>query len=179
MIRIIIKLIKCINIFLIFLLSVMYINYQCNSKSFDIYNKSYNKNIKKYYNDKIIYVPKINLYKKIEKANNNFSNMNYNIVYYNNFNVNDKIILFAHSGMGFGTYFNRIDELNKSDELFLFDKNKEYKYYVYDKYLVNENDIYLMNNEMNSNKLLLITCDKNDKSKRLIVQLYLKSVKNL
>lgn len=156
----------------------------------DIYslidNELYNKEvINSYYNynnhhsyEIIIYIPSINLKRVVKKANNDFSNLNDNLVYYNNINYNKKIIIFGHSGMGYGTFFNRIDELKKNDTLYLYNDIYKITYKVDKKIIVNKEDISILKDE-DSPILLLITCKKNDKNRRIVVKLYQKSVQTL
>ena len=144
-------------------------NYSNNIKT-----KFLNKNIKptKMPNEKYISIPKINLYHEIIKADDKFNNLNNNIVYYKNLNIDEKIILFGHSGIGFGTYFNRIDELIIGDIMYLYLNNNTYKYTVINTYLISKYDVNILDN--NDNKILLITCDKKNKNNRLVVELNLK-----
>ena len=46
-------------------------------------------------------------------------------------------------------------------------------------YDVKKEDIFILENEYNSYKLLLITCNKKIKNNRLVIELKLKSAKNL
>ena len=127
------------------------------------------------YNEKILEIPKINLKLEVIKADEDFGNLNNNLVYYNYFNPDNKIIIFGHSGAGFGTYFNRLDELNINDIAYLIINGKKYYYYVNDVYEVSKNATYILKNEYDSKKLLLVTCVKGDKNKRLVVELSLSS----
>jgi len=175
----IIRIIKLLNVLVLVYISMIYIISKTNIDVFNNYNKNYITNNNKYYEDIVIEIPKINLYNKVYKAKDNFSNLNNNIVYYKNFDVNNKIILFAHSGIGYGTYFNKIDELNDGDRVYLYYKDKRYEYYVHNTFIIDENTVDILNEEEKSNKLLLITCDKKHKDKRIVVQLFLKGVKNV
>lgn len=133
----------------------------------------------KYSNKKVLNIPKIGLNLYIKKANDNFSNLNKNIVYYKTFNPQDKIIIFGHSGVGYSTYFNRLDELKKEDIASICYENACYEYILNNTYIVNSNAVYLLNEEPNSKKLLLITCDKKNKNKRLVAEFIRKSVKTI
>lgn len=149
----------------------------------DVYNKvniSYNKlNYNNISNNIIISIPKIKLNKKVVKANKNFSNLSNNLVYYNSFNSCDKNLIFGHSGLGFGTYFNRIDELSNNDLLYIIKGNVKYTYLFKSKYIIDETDTFILNDEKNSKKLLLITCHKVHKNKREVVEFNLKCTKNV
>ena len=68
------------------------------------------------YSDKIMLdIPKIKLKEYVKKALDDFSNLDNSLVYYKEFDINDKIVIFGHSGMSYGSYFNRINELKKQD----------------------------------------------------------------
>lgn len=123
----------------------------------------------------MIEIPRINLFLNVEKADDNFQNLDESLVYYKYFNPDNKIIIFGHSGVGFGTYFNRLDELNINDIAYLIINGKKYYYYVNDVYEVSKNATYILKNEYDSKKLLLVTCVKGDKNKRLVVELSLSS----
>lgn len=145
------------------------------------------KEVESYYNNDtsfnyksnlVLNIPSINLDLVVKKANGDFSNLDKNLVYYKRNYFHDKIIIFGHSGLGYGAFFNRLDELNKSDKAYLYkDKNKAI-YEVTDTYYVSYKDVYILNND-EKGTLLLVTCKKNDKSLRLVVKLSLKSIKTL
>ena len=125
---------------------------------------------KKNNNIKLI-IPSINLNYNIRKNQSNFNNLNSSLVYFNNIDPNNKIIIFGHSMMGKGVLFNRIDELKNNDICYLYINKNKYKYFVNNIYLVNKNKVQLLDEEKDSKKLILITCSKKYKNKRLIVEL--------
>lgn len=127
-------------------------------------------------NEKVLFIPKINL---MEVLNDDINKLDYRLIYYNNFDINNKIIIFGHSKVGYGIYFNRLDELKIGDISYLYYKRIEYKYEVINIYDVKKEDIFILENEYNSYKLLLITCNKKIKNNRLVIELKLKSAKNL
>lgn len=198
MIEKIINVFKIINILIVFIFSLILISdyyakdeyldskYLYNNK--DSYNKvnvkydkvNYSSNNVNYKNNNInILIPKIKLNKSVVKANENFSNLDNNLVYYRAFNVYDKNIIFGHSGLSFGTYFNRIDELSDNDFLYIIKDNIKYKYTFKSKYVIDETDTFILNNEIDSKKLLLITCHKIHKNKRIVVEFTYKCTKNV
>ncbi len=130
-----------------------------------------------YLNYEVLEIPKINLLEKLEKNKNNFSNLDSSLVYYEDLNYNNRIIIFGHSGMGYNTYFNRLNELKLGNYAYLYyDKYKLYyslnKIYIVDKY-----DTSIMYDTVNKKELVLITCVKNNKNKRLLLKFGLKTVK--
>ena len=166
------RLFSFIIIIIYFSLSIYLISFSCEVKKV---TSSYEVNNGHAYNEKILEIPKINLKLEVIKADEDFGNLNNNLVYYNYFNPDNKIIIFGHSGVGFGTYFNRLDELNINDIAYLIINGKKYYYYVNDVYEVSKNATYILKNEYDSKKLLLVTCVKGDKNKRLVVELSLNS----
>lgn len=171
------KIIKVLILFLYFFVCVYLIE---RSFKYDNVKSNYKVNTGHLFsNEKMIEIPKINLFLIVEKADDNFQNLDESLVYYKYFNPDDKIIIFGHSGMGTGTYFNKLDELNNNDMVNLYFDGKVYKYEFNKSYVVSKTATYLLENEENSKKLLLITCKRNDKNKRVVVELVLKSSKTL
>lgn len=132
-------------------------------------NSSYNK-----LKNSLLEIPKIGLSCTLLKADDDFGNLDNGLVYYNQLNPQDKIIIFGHSGMGRGVYFNRLDVLKVGDVATLFIDGKSYAYLVEKTYLIDETEVDVLDDEENSGKLLLITCDKTEKRKRLVVALRLR-----
>ena len=104
-------------------------------------------------------------------------NLDNSLVYYKVLNPLNKIVIFGHSGAGYGTYFNRINELIKGDNLYLYHRKNVYLYEVLKSYKISENDISILKNDQNKRELYLITCLKHEKNKRLVVKLALKRAK--
>ena len=132
-----------------------------------------------YSNDIILEIKKINLKQKVIKADDDFSNLDNHLVYYKSFNPLNKVIIFGHSGLGYGAFFNRLDELKIGNKAFVYNKEKCYEYSIYDIKIVDEDAIYLLDDEENSHKLYLITCDKKRKNKRLVLYLKLNNIKSI
>ncbi len=132
-----------------------------------------------YKNYKVLSIPTINLKNVVVKAEKDFSNLNKSLVYLNEFSPYDKMIIFGHSGMGVGTYFNRLNLIKIGDEATIQSGFKVYAYKVFRIYTVGSKDVKILNEEKGSSKLLLITCDRKNKEKRLVVELLLKYVKTL
>lgn len=167
------KIINTIVILLYFLASLYLIDTSYKTKTINtIYNKNYKYDNK---DEKRLIIPKINVDLPVVKADPNFDNLDDNLVYYKNFNINNKIIIFGHSGMGVGTFFNKLDELKKGDIAYLKFNSKTYLYEVLSFYNIDKKDTYILNEEENSNKLLLVTCTRGKKNKRYVVNLVQKN----
>lgn len=132
----------------------------------------------RYEDDMVIEIPKINLKNAVVKSSSDFKELNESLVYYKNNDYNKKIVVFGHSGMGYGTYFNRLDDLNKNDFLYLYTKGKKITYEVEDTYTINEDDLRILKEEKNK-ELYLVTCLKSNKNMRLVLKLRYKSAKTL
>ena len=122
-------------------------------------------------NKNILSIPKINLHQEVLETDDTFYNLNNNLVYYKKIDPEERIIIFGHSGIGYGTYFNRIDELEENDEAYLYLKSGAFKYHVKSTYLISKYDVYILENKGKTHDLLLITCYKKDKNKRFVVEL--------
>ncbi len=131
---------------------------------------TYLNNPSSYTDDKfIIEIPKVNISNIVVRANKGFSNLKNNLVYYNNADPKNKIIIFGHSGMGSGTYFNRLDELKTGDNILLINNKSSFLYLIEDIYHVSENDVSILKEEKNKKKIVLVTCLKKEKDKRLVI----------
>ena len=124
-----------------------------------------------YYYKPLIVIPKINLKSTVIKASNDFSNLDKNLVYYKYFDPNDKIVIFGHSGAGYGTYFSKLNELQNGDILYVYYEDACYKYSVYDIKYIDETNLDILNIDKENSVLYLVTCTKKDKNKRLLVKL--------
>lgn len=131
-----------------------------------------------YKSNLILRIPKINLTSIVKKSDDDFKNLDSYLVYYKHDNYKEKIIIFGHSGMGYGVHFNRLDELLVGDIAYIYKNRFEITYEVSKKYTVLDTQVNLLNNDKRG-ILLLITCEKKDKNKRLVVELTLKGSKTL
>ena len=82
------------------------------------------------------------------------------------------IVLVAHSGIAYNILFDRLDVLGIEDEVNLYFNNIKYIYKVKRILKKDKKDI-LSTIKNNKNTLILITCDKKEKDKNLIVYLEL------
>lgn len=154
---------------------MVYIDFKNKVEVESYYNNNSSFNYK---SNMIIDIPSINLKATVKLADNDFKNLDDGLVYYKYNDYKNKIIIFGHSGIGYGTYFNRLDELTFNDNVYLY-KDKLKITYVVDKiYDIKSTNIDILYND-EKERLLLITCKKNDKNKRLVVNLNVKSVKTL
>ena len=118
-------------------------------------------------------IKKININNNLYDINSKLNDIKYNIMINKSSILPDKdnsiMILQAHSGNSNISYFNRLNELEKNDEINLIINNIDYKYIVYKIYEAKK-DYTIEYNQINNEKLLILTtCSTNDKTKQLII----------
>lgn len=166
-------------IILIFLVKDLFINIVITYENKQAVESYYNNDTSfNYKSNLVLNVPSINLELVVKKADDDFSNLNKSLVYYERNDFHDKIIIFGHSGLGYATFFNRLDELSNDDKAYLYKNKKKATYKVTDVYYVSEKDVYILNND-EADTLLLVTCKKTNNSYRLVVKLLLENVEFL
>lgn len=171
------RIICLISLFLIIKECICWI--YINSKNNHEVNSYYSNNSSfNYKSSMVINIPVINLNTVVRLSDDNFNNLKYGLVYYKNSNYNEKIIIFGHSGMGYGTYFNRLDELKEEDLVYLYKDKLKVTYKVDKIYDVLDTEISILNND-EKRTLLLVTCQKKHKNRRLVIHLLLKSTQTL
>lgn len=150
-------------------------------------NSSNDKMVKAYFNnnssfnyngDMVLSIPSINLETVVKKADNEFKLLDRYLVYYKNNNYKAGIVILGHSGMGYGTYFNRLDELDNKSNVYIYKDKLKLTYQFKEKMNVKETQINILNSAK-ANELILITCKKSVKDERLVVKLVLKSAKTI
>ena len=135
---------------------MVYIDFKNKVEVESYYNNNSSFNYK---SNMIIDIPSINLKATVKLADNDFKNLDDGLVYYKYNDYKNKIIIFGHSGIGYGTYFNRLDELTFNDNVYLY-KDKLKITYVVDKiYDIKSTNIDILYND-EKERLLLITCKK-------------------
>lgn len=148
------KSIKLISI----LLFILNINGSVYYKDLKINNVD-NSNIKldDYY--MIINIPKINLYKDINKIDSIYNDVNLGIEL---LHEEEKLIVLAsHRGNSYIAYFNNLYKLNMNDVVRLCANKKWREYKVIDKYYIEKNGKARIKRNKGKNTLALITCVKN------------------
>ena len=172
----------CISLFMII---YVYADYKENTvlikKYFDT-NSLANKSIETSKEENylgILEIPKIKLkrgFYNIESKNNN---VNKNIQVLKKSQLpsieNNILALASHSGNGIYSYFNKINNLNISDLLYIYYLDKKYIYEINDIYKIEKNG-NLEISYTNNSQLILTTCDKLDKTKQLVIKSQLKEI---
>lgn len=78
----------------------------------------------------------------------------------------------GHNSRTYGRHFNRLEELQKGDELFVDTGTESYTYKVTDSYVVEAEDVWVLGDTIDGAEITLITChySKEGKVQRLIVK---------
>ena len=124
--------------------------------------------IKENKNDSIgkLIINKIDLKEELYDINNSKNNIEEHVTILNQ--IDNTIVLAAHSGTGPIAYFERLDELNINDEVYLYLNNNKYKYIVIDIWEEKKNG-YIHINKSNKKQLILTTCSPKKVNYQLIV----------
>ena len=110
----------------------------------------------------ILEIPKINLKRGLVDKNSSSNNVNKNIytvkeTTYPDERINSHIILAAHSGNSYVSFFNNLKKLDMKDRVYLYYKGTKYIYEVYDRYEIKKTgkaELKLTN----TSDITLITC---------------------
>jgi sortase A len=79
--------------------------------------------------------------------------------------------LAGHNSKAEGRHFNRLGELDRADEIKIFDGAFTYKYVVFDSFPAEDGDIWPLQNLYNDSVLTMVTCDySKPQAGRLVVQ---------
>lgn len=123
----------------------------------------------------ILDIPKINLKKELYDLKDARNNVNKNILVHESSNFPKKIILASHSGTGEHAYFKNLYKLKENDIIKIYYQNKIYEYIINEIEEQNKTGkLYLK--ESYYEKLILITCTKNNNKTQIIYYSNLKSI---
>lgn len=110
----------------------------------------------------VLEIPKIHLKKGIVDKNSSYNNVDKNIyvvketTFPNEQNVSH-IILAAHSGNSYVSYFKNLKQLNIKDDIYFYYQNVKYIYEVVNKYEIPKTGTAVLK-ETNTSDITLITC---------------------
>lgn len=125
----------------------------------------------------IIEIEKINLKKELYEVNNPKNNVDINIFVHKNSIFPNNIILASHSGNGRHAYFKNLFKLKKEDIIKIYNQGKVYKYIIEEIEEQNKTGKLYIKNSLDD-RLILITCHKNNKS-QVIYYSKLVSIKDI
>ena len=91
---------------------------------------------------------------------------------------NGNLIIAAHSGNSYISYFKNLYKLSNDDVAYVYFNNIKYTYKVAGKYDVEKTGKVVIHRDNKKNTLTLITCSQTDKSKQIVYILELESEVN-
>ncbi|MCY6354597.1 class D sortase [Clostridium sp. ZS2-4] len=125
------------------------------------YKSEENKKIRKIYeNAAILKIDKINLYMPILEGETK-ENLRTTVCHMKNTGKLGKVGNYAIAGhrcYSYGKHFNRLDEVEVGDNIIIFSQDKEYKYKVFNKFIVKPEEVEVLNGNGKDKMITLITC---------------------
>lgn len=119
---------------------------------------------KLYYENPIIEIEKIDLKQEFYPYDKDKNVVDKNIQVINGSKmpdvVNSNLILASHSGNSSIAYFKNLDKLNVSDTVYIYYKDRKYKYVIADIYEVEKTGYVEIKRRHDKNTLTLITCKR-------------------
>jgi len=116
----------------------------------------------------ILKIPKINLYRNLYRKESNKNNIEENVTILKE-STENHLILAAHSGNSMVSFFNRLDELNLEDSIYIDYKGQTNEYFVTKiKEVLKNGKLFLVQDE-NKMKITLTTCSRNHEERQLII----------
>ena len=114
----------------------------------------------------VLEIPKIGLKRGFYNVGNRYNNIEYNVTMVSGSNlpdvVNGNLILMAHSGDAYISYFAYLYRLNIGDMAYVTYRGRKYQYKIVNIYEVKKNGIVTIRRNENKTTLTMITCTKNN-----------------
>ena len=114
----------------------------------------------------VLEIPKISLKRGFYNVGNRYNNIEYNVTMVSGSTlpdvVNGNLILMAHSGDAYISYFAYLHRLNVGDTAYVTYKGRKYQYKLVNIYKVKKNGVVTIRRNKNKTSLTMITCTKND-----------------
>ena len=114
----------------------------------------------------VLEIPKIGLKRGFYNVGNRYNNIEYNVTMVSGSNlpdvVNGNLILMAHSGDAYISYFAYLYRLNIGDMAYVTYRGRKYQYKIVNIYEVKKNCIVTIRRNENKTTLTMITCTKNN-----------------
>lgn len=126
----------------------------------------------------IIEISKIKLKKELYEINDTRNDVNKNILVHQNSTFPNNIILASHSGNKRNAYFKNLYKLKIGDKLSIYYQNKLYEYIIEDIEEQDKTGSLYLKEDLNE-RLILITCTKNNNRTQMIYYSKLKSIKDI
>ena len=114
----------------------------------------------------LLRIPKINLKRGFYNVDSRYNTIEYNVTLLKGSDMPDvkdgNLVLIAHSGTAWISYFDKLYKLNKGDKAYIDYKGYEYAYTIKNIYKVPKNGYVTIVRNYNKTTLTLITCTRND-----------------
>ena len=118
-------------------------------------------------------IPSINFTGNIYDKKSKLNDIDKNIIILNDSDLpsdkNGIVLIGGHSGIGQYAYFKNLNKVKIGDKLIITYDNIKYYYEVNNYYLEKKDGNIRINNFNNINKLILYTCNPNDKKNYLVI----------
>ena len=112
----------------------------------------------------ILEIPRINLKKGLVDPNSSLNDVSQNIEILNPVSMPDKenstFILASHSGNANISYFNRLDELDIGDDVYVYYKNIKYTYKITEYYQVDKTGTINLKTNDKDKQIVLTSCNR-------------------
>lgn len=121
----------------------------------------------------ILEIPKISLKRGVVDSTKNFKSINYAISVDNSSqypNENGNFILYSHSGNSNIAFFNRLNNLELNDDIYVYYNGIKYRYSVRNKYDIEKTGKAKVISRKDDKYITLITCDQNKKGFQIVVE---------
>lgn len=130
----------------------------------------------------ILEIPKINLKRGFLNLNSRYNNVDYNITVINGSTfpneVNNNLILAAHSGNCPVCFFDKLYNLSLNDKAYVYYNNIKYSYKIVNIYEVEKDGTVAIYRDYSKNTLTLITCTRYSNTKQTVYILELENKEN-
>lgn len=126
----------------------------------------------------IIEIPKIKLKKELYEINDKRNNVNKNILVHEYSIFPSNIILASHSGNRSNAYFKNLYKLQVKDIIKIYYQNKIYEYIIESIEEQNKTGKLYLKEDL-SERLIIITCTKNNNKTQMVYYSKLKSISDI
>lgn len=121
----------------------------------------------------ILEIPKINLKRGVVDSTKNFKSINYAISVDNSSqypNENGNFILYSHSGNSNIAFFNKLNNLELNDDIYVYYNGIKYHYSVRNKYDIEKTGKAKVISRKDDKYITLITCNQNKKGFQIVIE---------
>lgn len=121
----------------------------------------------------ILEIPKINLKRGVIDSTKNFKSINYAISVDNSSQYPNKkgnFILYSHSGNSSIAFFNKLNQVEEKDDIYVYFNGIKYHYKVVKKYDIEKTGKAKVINSIENKYITLITCNQNRKDYQIVIE---------